>query len=210
MIPNSQFPANFTHLYIFGQNKCQISFTTPPFSAIAACFDNVFMVTKLVPVVYKGFTFLQSTLNCMQDMLDTGRKWKYFMNIPSQQFPLKTNLEMVNILKLYNGSNDIEGKIPNWNKVNFIYIHKLLYVPGVAKPRVVRMNQKKSAPPFNVSIYKGSTYGTFSRQFVEFALTNIAAKKLLDWLRDTMIPDELFWSTLNYNSIFGAPGRCKG
>ena len=169
------------------------------------------MVTEMVSVVYKGFSFLQSTLNCMQDMIDSKREWKYFMNLPSQQFPLKTNLEIVHILKHYNGSNDIEGKVvPNWEKENFIYKHKLLYRPGVAKPSVVRMNQKKSAPPFNVHIYKGSTYGTFSRHFVEFALTNKAASRLLDWLRDTMIADELFWSTLNYNSIFGAPGRCKG
>ena len=44
----------------------------------------------------------------MTDMLKLNRNWKYYLNIASQAFPLKTNAELVKILKAYNGSNDIE------------------------------------------------------------------------------------------------------
>ena len=44
----------------------------------------------------------------MSDMLKINPNWKYNLNIPSQAFPLKTNAELVKILKTYNGSNDIE------------------------------------------------------------------------------------------------------
>ena len=44
----------------------------------------------------------------MSDMLKINPNWKYYLNIPSQAFPLKTNVELVKILKTYNGSNDIE------------------------------------------------------------------------------------------------------
>ena len=36
-------------------------------------------------------------------------QWKYFINLSGQMFPLHTNAELVQILKLYNGANDIEG-----------------------------------------------------------------------------------------------------
>ena len=35
--------------------------------------------------------------------------WRYLINIPGQSYPLKTPEEMVDILRVYNGSNDIEG-----------------------------------------------------------------------------------------------------
>ena len=37
------------------------------------------------------------------------KKWKYFINLTGQEFPLKTNLELVRILSSYNGANDIEA-----------------------------------------------------------------------------------------------------
>ena len=35
--------------------------------------------------------------------------WKYHINLAGQEFPLKTNLELVRILKAFNGSNLIQG-----------------------------------------------------------------------------------------------------
>ena len=45
----------------------------------------------------------------MKDLLDTSVKWKYFINLASQAFPLKTNEEIVEILKTFNGGNDVLG-----------------------------------------------------------------------------------------------------
>ena len=36
-------------------------------------------------------------------------KWRYFINLTGQEFPLKTNKELVKILKAYRGANDIMG-----------------------------------------------------------------------------------------------------
>jgi hypothetical protein len=35
------------------------------------------------------------------------KKWKYFINLTGQEFPLKTNQEIVKILKSYKGANDV-------------------------------------------------------------------------------------------------------
>jgi len=40
-----------------------------------------------------------------------GARWRYLINTAGQAFPLRTNEEIVSILRLYNGTNDVEGKL---------------------------------------------------------------------------------------------------
>ena len=178
---------------------------------IAGCFDNVFVVTRKEYIVYAGFTRLQADLNCMSDLLHKGKKWKYFINLPSQEFPIKTNQEIVNILKIYNGANDIEGITGGralQNRYKFRYIYK--HVGNQVKPKIFKTNTVKDSPPYNVSVIKGSAYGVFSREFVEFVTENRIARELLDWFRDVLSPDEYYWATLHHNPQIGTPGAYKG
>ena len=41
-------------------------------------------------------------------MLGLGAEWLYYINMASQAIPLKTNAELVEILRMYNGANDVE------------------------------------------------------------------------------------------------------
>ena len=45
----------------------------------------------------------------MQDHIAQKVKWRYLINVAGQAFPLRTPEEMVDVLRIYNGSNDIEG-----------------------------------------------------------------------------------------------------
>ena len=78
---------------------------------IANCFDNVFMARTRIDVQWGKFSVLKPDLICMEDMLQRNKKWKYFINLTCQEFPLRTNYEIVRILMAYNGANDIEGTI---------------------------------------------------------------------------------------------------
>uniref|UniRef100_A0A3B5LAD1 Glucosaminyl (N-acetyl) transferase 3, mucin type n=1 Tax=Xiphophorus couchianus TaxID=32473 RepID=A0A3B5LAD1_9TELE len=76
-------------------------------SSIASCFPNVYMARKAETVVYAGWTRVQADLNCMADLYEYSAEWKYFINLCGQDFPLKTNLEMVRILRSLKGSNNL-------------------------------------------------------------------------------------------------------
>ena len=53
---------------------------------------------------------LLPAINCMRDLDHYYRKrWKYFINLTGQEFPLRTNWEIVQIAKIFNGSNDLAG-----------------------------------------------------------------------------------------------------
>ncbi|KAK3608207.1 hypothetical protein CHS0354_039223 [Potamilus streckersoni] len=179
-------------------------------NAITGCFDNVFVVSKKETVIYAGFTRLQADINCMADLLQTNVEWKYFINLPSQQYPIKTNQEIVKILQIYNGANDIEGITGNrMLPYRFKYVHK--YVPqDKGKATIYKTNITKSDPPHNISIVKGSAYGIFSRNFVRFIIYDEKARDFLEWCKEVYSPDEYYWATLNHNPHLNAPGGFTG
>jgi hypothetical protein len=57
-------------------------------------------------------------------------------------------------------------------------------------------NYTKEPPPFNLTVRKGSKTVALSRNFVLFALSSPVALDLYNWLQDSSVPDEHFYSTL--------------
>ena len=78
--------------------------------AIVKCFANVFMAPKQFDVKWGTFSILEPELSCMEELLKY-KKWRYFINLTGQEFPLKTNWEIVEILKIFNGANNMEGTV---------------------------------------------------------------------------------------------------
>lgn len=96
-------------------------------SAITSCFDNVFMVSKPVTVVYSAWPRVQADLNCMADLYNVSTEWKYFINLCGQDFPLKTNLEIVRMLQLLRGRNSLESeKMPGEKKWRVSKAHHIV------------------------------------------------------------------------------------
>ncbi|KAK3089407.1 hypothetical protein FSP39_003388 [Pinctada imbricata] len=175
-------------------------------TSLVKCFHNVLLVSNPVDIIYNHFSRLQADINCMEDLVRQNKDWKYLLNIPSTQYPLRTNLEMAKILNIYNGSNDVEGIIHPGKvmKLRFSYKHVL------HGEFVRRVGKRKQPPPQNITIVKGSAYGVFSRKFVEFVLTDKLVNDFLEWTKDIASPDEYFWATINHNHKINAPGGYTG
>ncbi|XP_064613401.1 beta-1,3-galactosyl-O-glycosyl-glycoprotein beta-1,6-N-acetylglucosaminyltransferase 3-like [Liolophura sinensis] len=123
----------------------------------------------------------------MKDLLRF--KWRYFINLTGQEFPLKTNKELVEILTAYKGANDIRGTSGKFDQ---------------------RRVMKKGPPPFNLTLMKGPIHIAASRDFVQFIFEDRKTQVFLEWLRGTQIPDETFYATINNNPFLGAPGGFHG
>lgn len=78
--------------------------------ALSNCFTNVFVVSKRIDVQWAWFSVLEPELLCMEELWRFP-DWKYFLTLTGQEFPLKTNFELVKIFKTYDGANDLEGTI---------------------------------------------------------------------------------------------------
>lgn len=85
---------------------------------IANCFHNVFIASHLDKIKWGDVSVLFPDLNCMRDLIRYHYgKWKYYINLTGQEMPLRTNYELVQIAKTFNGSNDIAGSSSRLVKV---------------------------------------------------------------------------------------------
>ncbi|XP_050410603.1 beta-1,3-galactosyl-O-glycosyl-glycoprotein beta-1,6-N-acetylglucosaminyltransferase 3 [Patella vulgata] len=175
--------------------------------SITKCFSNVFVASKLETIVYASIKRLQADVNCMTDLLQRKEKWRYLLNFAASEMPLKSNIEMVQTLKLFHGANDIHEVFAKRVK------HRYLYKYIIVNNHIQRGREFLAPPPFNLTIVKGQAYNIFSREFVEFSMNNKIARRFLKWCGDTYSPDEHYWASLNdlyHNPFLNTPGGYKG
>ncbi|XP_077418359.1 beta-1,3-galactosyl-O-glycosyl-glycoprotein beta-1,6-N-acetylglucosaminyltransferase 4-like isoform X5 [Vanacampus margaritifer] len=173
---------------------------------LAYCLPNVFISSTLESVKYAHISRLNADLNCLSDLLRSEVRWKYVINLCGQDFPLKSNYELVRELRQLNGRNMLESIRPNeLKKQRFSFHHKLKYVSHDYHRIPVRTPIAKDAPPHGLVMFSGSAYFVLSWEFVNYISSNKVVKDFLAWSADTYSPDEHFWATLV--RMPGVPGH---
>ncbi|KAJ8790574.1 hypothetical protein J1605_004547 [Eschrichtius robustus] len=163
---------------------------------LLSCFANAFLASKRESVVYAGLSRLQADLNCLQDLIGSEVPWKYTINTCGQDFPLKTNREIVQYIKGFKGKNITPGVLPPPHiirRTRYMHLEQKYQLFSFMLWTWIR----KMSPPHNLTIYFGSSYVALTREFANFVLQDQRAIDLLGWSKDTYSPDEHFWVTLN-------------
>uniref|UniRef100_A0A4X1V7I8 N-acetyllactosaminide beta-1,6-N-acetylglucosaminyl-transferase n=1 Tax=Sus scrofa TaxID=9823 RepID=A0A4X1V7I8_PIG len=137
---------------------------------LLSCFPNAFLASKRESVVYAGISRLQADLNCIKDLAASAVPWKYAINTCGQDFPLKTNREIVQYLKGFKGKNITPGVLP--------------------PPHIIRRTTY-------VHLEQKYHFFSFMLEFANFVLQDPRATDLLEWSKDAYSPDEHFGVTLN-------------
>lgn len=173
---------------------------------LARCLPNVFIASKLVVVNYAGISRLKADLNCLSDLLMSEVKWKYVINLCGQDFPLRSNIELVAELKKLNGANMLETARPTpYKEQRFTFHHQLTNFNLEYQKMPEKTTQKKTPPPHGIKMFTGNAYFVLSRAFIDYVNTSDVVKDFLNWSEDTFSPDEHFWATLV--RIPGVPGE---
>ncbi|XP_068452351.1 beta-1,3-galactosyl-O-glycosyl-glycoprotein beta-1,6-N-acetylglucosaminyltransferase 4-like [Clinocottus analis] len=173
---------------------------------LARCAPNVFVASKLESVEYAHVSRLNADLNCLRDLRASEVRWRYVINLCGQDFPLKSNRELVAELTRLNGSNMLESSRPSkLKRQRFGFRHELRSVPYEYRRIPVKTAAPKDAPPHGIEMFIGSAYFVLSREFVDHVAGSPVAKDFLAWSADTYSPDEHFWATLV--RVPGVPGH---
>ncbi|XP_028457883.1 beta-1,3-galactosyl-O-glycosyl-glycoprotein beta-1,6-N-acetylglucosaminyltransferase 4-like [Perca flavescens] len=173
---------------------------------LARCLPNVFIASKRESVYYASFSRLKADLNCLSDLLGSEVKWKYVINLCGQDFPLRSNIELVSELKKLKGDNMLETSRPTEHKKErFTFHHELRDVSFEYKKLPVKTEQLKDPPPHSIEVFSGNAYFVLSRDFVVHMKSSVVVKDFLAWSEDTYSPDEHFWATLV--RLPGVPGE---
>lgn len=173
---------------------------------VARCLPNVFISSQLESVEYAHITRLRADLHCLSDLLLSHTPWRYVINLCGQDFPLRTNYELVQELRALNGSNMLESSRPSeLKKQRFSFQHHLKSVPYEYHRIPVRTGVTKAPPPHGIQVFMGSAYFVLSREFVQYVLASPVVSDFLSWSEDTYSPDEHFWASLV--RVPSAPGH---
>jgi len=126
--------------------------------AMIRCLPNVFISARSSEVVYAHFSIVQAQLNCMEELLQSSVKWKYYISLVGQDFPLYENRQIVVALQRLNNYNSMESfPMPEHNK------DRIKTVWALKNHEIYNTGIVKQPPPHNVSIFKGSTHILISR-----------------------------------------------
>ncbi|KAH9515091.1 Beta-1,3-galactosyl-O-glycosyl-glycoprotein beta-1,6-N-acetylglucosaminyltransferase [Bulinus truncatus] len=175
-------------------------------ASLVGCFENVALASEPQSIIYAHISRLRADIICMKDLLELDSKWKYLINYAATEYPLRTNLETVKILKSLRNRNDIHESF----KARITDRFKTEY--AVVKGKMVPTKIPLDPPPHNLTVTKGQAYNAFTREFVEWVLIEPIPLELLKWSEKTYSPDEHYWGTLNnlyHNAFLNTPGGFK-
>ncbi|XP_041792804.1 beta-1,3-galactosyl-O-glycosyl-glycoprotein beta-1,6-N-acetylglucosaminyltransferase-like isoform X2 [Chelmon rostratus] len=123
----------------------------------------------------------------------------YSMVVHHKDFPLKTNLEIVRLLRSLRGGNSLESeKMSERKKWRVSNVHQI--VDG----KIQGIGKAKEPPPFNLPILSGNSYIVVNRGYIRSVLEDTRVQALIEWAKDTYSPDEFLWATIQ--RIPGVPG----
>ncbi|XP_033845735.1 beta-1,3-galactosyl-O-glycosyl-glycoprotein beta-1,6-N-acetylglucosaminyltransferase 4-like [Periophthalmus magnuspinnatus] len=174
--------------------------------SLAQCLPNVMIASKRETVFYATITRLKADLHCMSDLLKSEVKWKYIINLCGQDFPLRTNIELVIELSNLKGGNMLETCKPTASKSQrFKYHHEIQDSNDEFIKTAIRTGPEKKPPPHDIEMFTGNAYFVLSREFVEYMQSSDVVNDFLAWSEDTYSPDEHFWATIV--RLPGVPGE---
>ena len=177
--------------------------------SFASCFPNILIAKNAVDVVYASAAILVAHLSCLKELSYSPSPWKYVIDLHGTEIPVVTNREIVEGLEPLHGINPIkEGITIRDIDPNSITYRKMTNKAVLYSHRVgMRLTHQPLGPvPFNMTLYKSadSPNSAFSRQFVNFILTDPRGEALLEYLQDVLSAVEFFFNTLNM--LPDAPG----
>ncbi|KAF8368341.1 gly-16 [Pristionchus pacificus] len=139
---------------------------------LADCFPNMHILQS-GPISWGSYAIMRVTYDCMELLYLSG-----------VDAPLRTNLEMVRIMKEWNGLSHVltmpfqEGRLGN--------------------------NRNKTRP---LRLFKTSLSAIISREAAQVMIKHKKARELIEFLRGTRIADESFWASAMGNpDVMKIPG----
>lgn len=159
---------------------------------------SMFMISKLEIPVYWGWdSVLEADLACLRLLLEHDTRWQYFMNPAGTELPLVSYRTFRRKLVENNLKNVIqfESDAPKHRQG---HPYKMIRT-GTEEFDFESYNIRhcdKEPPPIEAHVYKASKNVILNRTFAHFLIHHPVAIEYYNWIIDTFVPDEHFYSVL--------------
>ena len=173
-------------------------------------------------VLWGRFSVVGAQLEGIKRCLELGDRWSHFITLSGQDFPLKPQAEMVAELEAVRGASFISSfdpfTEPHWKnlaeRISRVYIEsrlleEILKIPFLGrhlrwlcgwKDRIPSVPWIKRELPSWFHYMGGSNHVILSRQAAEYILNDPKARRIIQWLKYSEIPDESLFQSVLLNS----------
>ncbi|KAI6177787.1 Beta-1,3-galactosyl-O-glycosyl-glycoprotein beta-1,6-N-acetylglucosaminyltransferase 3 [Aphelenchoides bicaudatus] len=135
---------------------------------LAKCFPNVYVTNLTLTMDSKGHNTNAHHMKCLEWLMKDNKNWKYVVLLQNYDVPLKTNQEMVQIFKWYNGTNDVSTQQrPQWGIGKFSFEALRLFKNSSRNKLVVDGNKPE------MPTYRSLVQVSMSRQSIDFIFDNL-------------------------------------
>ncbi|KAI6192591.1 hypothetical protein M3Y96_01252200 [Aphelenchoides besseyi] len=173
--------------------------------ALASCFPNVFIAEKKFSMDSQGHNMSYSYNQCMLTLTKPEYKWKYLVLLQNHDIPLKTNQEMIQIFKWFNGSNDVASWPAPKERINpnvTWTFDKMYLFKNESRNRLFHNGHEPK-----MQFAKSMVQVSLSRAMINFMLNEINFENILknfEW--NAFATDELVMASLNSADSIDPPG----
>jgi len=161
-------------------------------------FPNTLMLQS-ENAVWGGYSLINIELRGIEELLKMGSKWKFFINLSAQDFPLMSQKQIQNFLNKNTGKDFI--KIADQKKYRSKTLSRIQNFVIEFGGKIYRTPIKR---PFikGVTPYIGNQWMILTRKFCEFVSQSPEINKFKGFYKHTFIPDEGFFQTVIMNTSY--------
>ncbi|API57757.1 glycosyl transferase (plasmid) [Rhizobium leguminosarum] len=147
--------------------------------------------------VWGGYSLVDAELRGMQHLLTMDGNWSHFINLSGQDFPLKTQAQIMAHLRAHPNREYI--KVLDQNKIRPDTMRR---IGEFVIERDGQIEQTLTMRPFleETTPYIGNQWMIVSRAFCSFVCNDVRADHYKAFYRNTFIADEGFFQTVMMNT----------
>ncbi|KAI1715109.1 core-2/I-Branching enzyme domain-containing protein [Ditylenchus destructor] len=170
--------------------------------ALASCFPNVLVTKKEWSMDSSGHNMTNSLHECMKELSKPEMKWNYLILLQNHDIALKTNEELVQIFKWFDGANDSEIKKPLTGRINYTLDWSFENLKLLRNA-----NHIKSGHPQQLQFSKSLVEISLSRPTVDFIVHELDLTIMIEQFDTTSYGvDEFAFPTLLTTEAIDIPG----
>ena len=173
---------------------------------------NISLIKNRISVNWSSFSQVEATLKLLESVIESAREYNYISLISGQDYPIKSNAEIKEYLRAYNGKEFIEAfgidgyewRLNTYNFFSEYRGNRNMHIRIIDK--ILRVIQKgfvnrKNFKDFN--LYKGSNWFTITYDCAEYIHGFISQnREFTNKFKYTACSDEHFFQIIIMNSKY--------
>jgi len=157
-------------------------------------------------VNYIGISMTLNTINGLQEALDFSSKWRYFINLSGNDYPLLSADTIRTLLSHKGQSREFFCFEPMkrrfWNRFSYMYFDPALDLQNLKKPVSEGWLPNPLAFFSKQYILKAEAWMIISRPFANFIVKSSFARRVLLLFSYSLMAEEMYFVTVARNTLF--------